>query len=247
MNRYMQIGLIAFPAIKIGLGKIIGKIVTVAKGLIGIFKGTSKETGELDAVNEKSSPEDVERVIDVFVNFKEQIHTRASEIEKTLMEELESYLEELREVLSNNLDKVEKYGIKVRKIERKINKISFNLKGIIDNELNKNVSLSNYECKEIVKMIPGAKKEKAMSDFLDVTVQEALNVCCNELRKCLDEIYEETSEEIVGVVDAIQANIMHLKEEYESINESNFEEQKVEKMMNAYYLIDVCNVVNEVI
>lgn len=66
------------------------------------------------------------------------------------------------------------------------------------------VSLDNAECRNIMKMIPGAKKENAMIDFLDNMTKEALLACCDGLKENLTEIFDEVEEEVVGAVEKLQ-------------------------------------------
>ena len=150
-------------------------------------------------------------------------------------------------MLDANADKVEKYNIHTKRIERQIDKIASKVNGTIDNELSKKVSLDNTECKEIVKMIPGSKKEDAMNTFLNKSVSSALEVCCAEIRSSLEEIYEDVETEIVGAVDTIQKQNELLKESLASVDENNYEVTAKKQMVNAYYLTDICDTVTEIL
>lgn len=227
-----------------GLGGTIRKIVKVIKTLVGIFKKPAEEAGKTEQTN---SLENIERLTQIFVDFKEQVHARAVEVEKAVEGEVGYYAEELHEILDENEEKVTKYGIKTKRIERQIDKISSRVKGTIDNELSKKVSLDNIECKEIVKMIPGAKKEAAMSEFFSKSVKGALDVCCTEIRSILGEIYDDVEEEVVGTVDLIQKQAEQLQSTFSFIDEENYEESAKKQMIEAYYLSDVCDMVLELL
>ena len=101
--------------------------------------------------------------------------------------------------------------------------------------------------KEIVKMIPGAKKESAMNSFFSTCVREALTTCCDEMRSTLDDIYQDVEVEVLGAVDVIQKQNMHLQETYAAVNESDYEITAKKQMIDAYYLIDTCDMINEII
>lgn len=230
------------PPVGGGTGETIGKIVKVIKILLGIWKKPSKETGKTDS---NDSLENIERIIQIFSDFKEQVHSRAIEIERAVEGEVSYYVEELQDILIENSEQVTKYGINTRRIERQIEKISARTKGIIDNEISKKVSLDNAECKDIVKMIPGEKKEKAMAEFLERTVNTALGTCCTELHSNLNEIYDEVEIEVIGAVETIQKQAERLQESFSAIDETNYEETAKKQIADACFLNDVCEIVLE--
>lgn len=234
----------SFPMMGGGIGGMIGKIIKIVKTLFGIFKKPSEEAGKIDS---NDSLENIERITQIFADFKEQVHSRAVEVEKAVEDEVNYYVEELHDILTENEEKVVKYGIRTKRIERQIDRISSRVNGTIDNELSKKVSLDNLECKEIVKMIPGAKKESAMAEFLAKAVKGALDVCCSEIHSNLDEIYDDVETEIVGAVELIQKQAEQLQGSFESIDEDNYEETAKNQMINAYYFIDTCDLVLELL
>lgn len=227
-----------------GIGGIITKVVKIVKSLVDIFKSPSKEAGKVEATD---SLENVERITEIFSDLKGQIHLKSNEIEKAVETEVDYYVEELQNILNENSEKVNKYGIHTKRIERQIAKISARIKGTIDNEISRKVSLDNSECKEIVKMIPGAKKETAMSDFFARTMKNALESCCNELRSSLDEIYEDVEIEIVGAVEMVKNQTETLQESFSAVDEANYEETAKKQMTEAYFLRDVCDLVVELL
>lgn len=233
-----------FPPTGGGMGRTVGTIIKVLKTLMEVFKKPSKEAGNTDS---NDSFDNIERITQIFSDFKEQVHARAVEIEKAVECELDYYVEELQDILLENLEKVTKYGIHKRRIEKQIEKISTRVKGIIDNELSKKVSLDNAECREIIKMIPGSKKEAAMADFLKRTVSSSLDVCCSELHATLNEIYDDVEIEIIGTVESIQKQAERLKESFAVVDENNYEETVKKQMADAYYLADVCDIILELL
>lgn len=225
----------------------IEKIINIIGTVVDWFGNIAKKTGETDSVNDNSSLDNIDRITNIFTDFKGQAHTKAVEIENAVAKEVDYYVEELHDILDANADKVEKYNIHTKRIERQIDKIASKVNGTIDNELSKKVSLDNTECKEIVKMIPGSKKEDAMNTFLNKSVSSALEVCCAEIRSSLEEIYEDVETEIVGAVDTIQKQNELLKESLASVDENNYEVTAKEQMVNAYYLTDICDTVTEIL
>lgn len=232
------------PLIGGGVGGTIIKIVNVIKSLFGIFEEPAEEAGKTDQTD---SLENIECLIQIFTDFKEQVHLKATEIEIAVEGEVGYYVEELHEILSQNTDKVIKYDIRTKRIKRHIDKILSKVKGTIDNEISKKVSLDNSECKEIIKMIPGVKKETAMADFFARSIKCALNACCIEIHSSLEEIYDDIETEVVGTVDSIQRQLEQLQNTFSSIDEENYEESAKKQMIEAYYLSEVCDLVNELL
>ena len=239
---------IKIPSIPIigggGIGGTIIKIVEVIKNLFEIFKKPAEEAGKTDQTD---SLENIEHLIQIFTGFKEQVHLKATEVEKTVEGEVGYYVEELHEILNQNEDKVIKYNIRIKRIKLQINKILSKIKGTIDNEMSKKVSLDNSECKEIIKMIPGVKKETAMEDFFAKSLKYALNACCTEIHSSIEEIYDDVEKEILGTIDSIQRQVEQIQNTFSSIDEKNYEQSAKKQMIEAYYLIEVCDLVNELL
>ena len=239
--------IIRAPFPPIGGGGIIGMIIKVIKIIKDSIKKPSEEAGKTDSVNDNSSLENIDRIMQIFSNFKDQVHTRALDVENAVGEEVNFYVEELHGILQENSNKVDKYGIHIKRIERQIDKISSKVKGTIDNEISKKVSLDNVGCKEIVKMIPGSKKEQAVSSFLNETVKNALEVCCGEIRSSLEEIYEDVEIEVVGAVESIQKQNEVFQESVNSIDKDNYEETAKRQITDAYYLVDACKLIEQIL
>lgn len=241
-------GIIGTPFSPIGGGDggIIGKIIKVIKVIKDIFMKPSKEAGKTDSMNDNSSLENINKITEILSDFKEQIHIKLLDVENAVCDEVNFYLEELHDILDENSNKVDKYGINIKRIEREIDRISSSIHGVIDNEISKKVSLDNAECKEILKMIPGLKKEQAMNLFFNQVVKNSLEVCCEKIRSNLDEIYEDVEIEIIGMIESIQKQNELIQESLNSIDKENYEETAKNQMIDAYYLIDVCNLVEEI-
>lgn len=236
-----------FPKDPKETGKVIEKVINIISAVADWIGNIAGKTGETDPINDNSSLENIDRITSIFTDFRGQAHTKAVEIENAVAKEVNYYVEELHDILDANADKVHKYNIHIKRIERQIDKIASNINGTIDNELCKKVSLDNMECKEIVKMIPGSKKEEAMSIFLNQSVRSALEACCMKFRSYLEEIYEDAETEVVGAVDTIQKQNELLKERLASVDENNYEATAKKQMIDAYYMMDVCDAVSQIL
>ena len=228
-------------------GGLLGKIVKIIKGFFNIFRKPAQEAGNTDSVNDNSSLENIERITQIFTDFKNQVSSRTAEIENAVNDEVNYYVEELLDILNNNPNMVEKYGIHIKRINRQISKITSRIHGTMDSIISKKVSLDNAECKAIIQMIPGSKKEEAMRSFLNSTFNEALNFCCGEIRSCLDEIYEDVEIEVIGAVDSLQKQTESLNERLKAIDEDNYEASSKKQISDSMYIVGVCDYLEEIL
>lgn len=229
-------------------GRLFKDILNVIKLIKEwINKKSGKKTGKTDPVNGNSSPESIEKITQLLNNFRLQIREYASGIEKAALEEVNSYTEELLDILKADAEKTEKYGIHINKFEKKIGKIPDKLHGCMDRVISKKISLDNIECRNVLKMIPGEKKEEAMRGLLNAALNEALNACCEELRSCLNEIFEDSETEIIGALETLQKQTASLNDMLNSVDENNFEESSQRQIAKSYYCIEICDHVLQMI
>lgn len=232
---------------KIGkIGKVLKKIIPIGKMIADILQNISKTGGNTKSTAEDSSPETIEQIADIFWEFKKQVRIKTEEIENIFKQEVESYLEEVKDILIDNQDVTDKYEIRMNRIERQINQIIPKMIGVIDLELNKKVSLDNSECRNIMKMLPGRKKEEALDTFLSKSLEETLENCCTNLRKNLKEIDEEVNENIVGTIESIKNTIENQKQQLQNINSENYVEKSKEIMSNAGYIFNTCELIEKI-
>lgn len=229
-----------------GDGGFFKKIIKIVKSLIGIFQKPSKEIGKTDSINDNSSLENIDHITKVFSDFKEQARVKSSVVEQSLLTEVNYYTEELRQILDQDIDKGLKYGIHFKRIERQIDKIASGIKGVIDNELLKIVSLDNKECRDIVKMIPGSKKEEEMNLFLEKAMNQSLRSACRELRERLNVIYEDVEGEVLGAIEMVGKQSESNRNALSQIEEGQDSENvKNVILADAYFCSNLCDMVLE--
>ncbi len=228
-------------------GGIIDKVIKAAKVLWNIVSMIpAKDAAKVDSVDKKSSIDDIEHIIEIFADFKEQVHIKAVEIENAANEEINFYIEELKSVLIENHDKVSMYGIRISRIEKKIYKIATGINGSIDCEISKRVSLDNVECGNIMKMLSGTKKEKAMSEFMNHTIREALSVYCDDFKENMEEIYDEVEEEVIGVVEHLQNLTVKNLKDMETISADNYQETAEKVVAQSEFVLDICGLTESI-
>ena len=223
------------------------KLIKMIKSIFGIFKKTSEETGKLESINNNSTLEDIDRMTQICSAFKQHAHYKLIEVENSICDEINHYIEEFYFILEENEERINEYRIRTNLIKREIDKIVSRVKGTIDIELSKKISLDNSECKSIMKMIPGSKKETAMNSFLNAAVKQSLEECCKQIRSSLDEIYEDIETEVIGAIDIISVQSEKMIENLSLVDGENCEETAKKQLVQSYYLLDVISMIDDVL
>lgn len=208
----------------------------VAKDLIGLLRDvvgalgssasqTAKSAAELEPVNSRSSVEDVNRMTEVFETYKEQVQEQSEKIGAAVQTEVEYYFEELNAILQENESLMKAYHIKPKGIDRKTQRLLHSMKERIASSISSDISLNNASCRTVIGMLPGTKKEEAMSGLLKTSMNQALGSCCTQLREVLGEIFEDMEEEIPGAAQRAADEAKAMSEDLERLAAENSPEQ----------------------
>lgn len=224
-------------------GGLIGKILKIVWDTI--TQKPSREIGETKQQNKNSSVEDVDKIQSIFEDYRGQVHREANRIEEAVYNEVAYYVEELNNILLQEKELLDKYEIKIKRIERVIGKLSKNINGNIDKMICKKVSLDNPECRNILRMIPGAKKEQAMSDLLNKSLKEVLNQYCADFRQDLADLFEDVEEEIVQAVGRTGEEAEGRYKILETIDEDNYIEKNEAIVTKATSIIALCDLIGD--
>lgn len=226
------------------LPEILGK---AAKFVIGAISQLSKKVSSAKPVDEKSSVSEIDNVIEMFEAYKEEIRGKASEIEEGVSQEVAYYAEELEQIFNDREALLKKYGIRKGRIDRQIKKLLSGMKGFIDGEVCRNVSLSNRELRNIIRMIPGTQKEQAMCTFSSQVFQEALDKYCRQVREMLSDLFTEVEEETLHVIEKAGENAQKHAKQLENMDAENYFEQSECMMAEAGYIVEGCHRVEKIL
>lgn len=238
-------GPLGFPPINKDFLKNAVRIIKTIWNVI-----SSKLPGEIsnmDSVNNGSSADDISRIAEVFEKYRKQIDEQASEIEKGVYEEVRYYIDELLFMLEQKEDILQRYFIRTKRIEKNVQKILAGINGSFDRELTKHISLDNAECKEILKMIPGTKKDEAMSVFMRTSIEAALDRCCSDIRESLNDVFDELEEQISDKMEYVKKEMELNVQNMEQIDDENFVQQTELLMTEANRINAVCDSICELL
>lgn len=237
-------GFIKFP------GDILKIVIPIVKDIWDMVRSKKDSDNDLsmtEGINENTRVDDIDKIVEIFSESREQLHKKTVKIEEAVFEEVKFYIEELQNILSERKEAVEKYGIKFVKLERKIEKIEGNIQKSMDDEISKRMSLDNQECFQIMKMIPGEKKEKAISDFMRKTINMALDKCCEEIDAVLRDFFEEVSEDLLDTIEIVQNEYKNNAENLLSVDADNYKEKSLEIQKNAGIVLSACEMADYVL
>lgn len=227
--------------------EVLRKIIKVVPFVIDAVTKFVEKASSMKSVDEKSSAADVDTVIEMLESYKEEVKGITAGIEESAYEEVTYYTEELVRLLEDSSSILKKYGINKNRIEKRITKLSITMKGFIDNEVSKNISLGNPELRNINKMIPGAQKEEAMKEFANGIIKEALDKYCRNIREILSDIFGEVEEEVLDVIEKAGNDANRHCMQLESIDAENYSEKSEKLILDADCIIAGCNILEEVL
>ena len=180
---------------------VLWEITKVIYGLVKVFiDKTSKEAGNTKPVTASSTVEDVMEINTIFLEFQRKANAEASAIEEKTFVEIEVYIEEVLFVVDNYEKLLTKYDIRTKNLKQRISRIKRDLSGRISLEVSKEMAMTNPQCATILKMLPGQKKEDAFKQFLEKTLQKALDffakTLTEEILYAIESFQEEVSEQL---------------------------------------------------
>ncbi len=233
-------GIMSLPVVGGGLSLLVG----LAKGVWDmITKDTAKEMAELEPISIKSSAEDIQNLTEVFENCKEQVHREAQKMENAVCEEVEYYLEEVNNLLSENKTLMDHYHIRARSVDRRMREILSGVSREFELEISRSMCLSNPECKRVLEMVQGTRREQAMAEFLENMIKRVLDQCIRNIREILNEIFEEVQDETLGAVEQVERETESFARELDTMQEDNYIEKTEELTERAAGTIAGCDII----
>ncbi|MEG0835724.1 MAG: hypothetical protein RR413_09810 [Christensenellaceae bacterium] len=181
-------------------GKVMNSktLQVFGKGIQKVCAETAKETGNTREYNsETASFEDTQHIAKILADFHDMLEPQAKELEQECREVIDSYFSELIRSLSMLIEN-KRVDKKLRNRQKTIIGSISNVFGIV---LSQRVSLADNECKRILEMPQGVKKEEAMSAFGEKVIEEGKSQLCKNVKTSIAELNEEISEELDGIVE----------------------------------------------
>lgn len=237
-------------AFVLSIPPIMGKqVLKLLKYIPAIFKAISKfsqKASEEKPITKDSTADEVERMAEILEEYRQEAQKAASEIENSVYKEVTYYVDELGQYLDDKKELLKTYGIRRKRIDRQIQRMLSGMKGFIDKEICRELSLGNPKLKDIIKMLPGTQKEQCMEKFLNQCIGKALNEYCRNFREILSGLVEELEEDILHVVEKAQENAETHSAELAKVNTENYIEKSEQIMYTAGCVMECCTVLEDI-
>jgi hypothetical protein len=219
------------------IDKILKTVFKIGKKVWGVLKDifgdasekTSVDIGQMKAYkDEKAEISDVVELNKVLSSFLNSIEEKADALEQSILVECSSYFEELIDFLKRE-EQFSKYKNQIDRLERVFRKTTKMLKGTFKAKIAKRISLSDFECNSILKMLPGERKSVAMKEFTEKVLTEGIETIIYEIKIRLEEFCEETE---VILMSAVEQTEIALKAQLNTLSEIEKSFQFNEEEMN---------------
>lgn len=207
------------------IGGIASAVVDTIDNVIDFFCGSVGS--ESSYKKEEADIYTTERLNEILITFTNDYLPQADDIEKKIILSIEQYYDDLiAEVQKIN---GRSKSISFRRLVSAKKNIRSMIKGSIRTPLEKRMSLSDKECLEILKMKQGQDKKKAMKQFVNKVLNEALdNLVCN-IKQTLHDQTDEVKEQLDGILNSRQKEFSVLKKQYKALLDEKEQEEEKEK------------------
>lgn len=229
------------------------KVEKVKSFFFGSSKKTSKSVSNEDRYDpEKAKMEETLRINKILTEFRTDVEKQSDKLEKDILkqsrESLDHFTEELKRINDKDFGG-KKLNINLDRLMRENRKTEDEIYGFIKKHVQRKVSLDNYECQEILKMKSGATKEKAMEDFSNKILREALTKLSKKIENSIKEQGENLSIQIEERIDFVQKNMEETLNKFKEIENLKLQDEiglEEEKSKTAYKLVLCDRILSEI-
>lgn len=157
----------------------------------------------------------VERVNNIFVDFYDEMESRAEEIEESCIEYVESYFEELVGILEESGKGILKKQ-NFTKLASTKRKIRSDISGAIRDEIASKISMDNYECKEILRIRDADTRAEEMDEYCQNVVEKAVD----KLNRKVEKTLRKQNNEIISFLEEyLEKRELELAKKVEQLEE----------------------------
>ena len=145
-------------------------------------------------------------------------------------DEVTSYIADQLEMFEANSEVIAKHEISISGVRSRLKAIPDRAKENWELEIRQKISLDNPDCRAILKLPPGAKKESDTQKFIEVVLVESLENYSKFFRREVDGIYDGIMEDAKRTVLRIEAKAREISEISEAMNSKD--DGKLEELIS---------------
>ena len=222
---------------------MFGKLVKAAiPFVLELGKKLFEKLGEAPALNEKTTVVDVEQIGNALHDLRAEVLERSQSAIDKANDALKFYVDEQLFGIAERAELLAKYEISSRSIERRMNELQERLTDFRTEYLNRRISLDNEQCRLILSLPSGAKKEAEFEQFINVVIDGMLEEYSARVRAELGKLYDEFESEIVGRLARLEKTVGEYEELVQSLD--NRDEDRLEQLiMRSEIQIAACEAV----
>ena len=177
-----------------------------------------KKIGGQPQFDEKSSTEDIASIHKALCAFQlEVLRDNAASLQE-VEDAVISYVEEVMFQLDSKAEILRKYRYSRRAVDKTLQELHNSAKPFWEKEISKHLSLDNGECRRILSLPSGAKKEREMREFATTILESVAMQYIEFIRDLLKNLYENFEMDIEAIIEQLSHVTKDYKHLYDSID-----------------------------
>ena len=201
----------AWAADKVGIIDLDGKNSNEVRQNVDKI---SNNIGRSEALTETSTTQQVENLSNLVRQYYREYRPQAESIEVGCRKRVDDLIDSLIDHLRKNEELTESFGLD--SIQRSQRNLGRKINGAITGRLEMDLSLDNYECREILKMSPGPAKDRRMKEYANQVISEAKEDLAKTVSRILYDQIDDISDFLERQLDKQERETKNAQKEFDS-------------------------------
>jgi len=172
-------------------------------------------------MTKKNTFDDIEQISKSLGELREHILQESKPTVENASNSIMTYLEEQLFTLEDKKDLLAKYEISSRSVEHKLQEINRRLGNFWHDAIYKKISLDDSQCRAILTLPSGEKKNAELANFTNKVLSETLDEYAELVRKELGKIYVDFEVEVSRSVSRLENSVREYSEIVQSMDEKD--------------------------
>ena len=172
-------------------------------------------------MTKKNTFDDIEQISKALGELREHILQESKPTVENASNSIMTYLEEQLFTLEDKKDLLAKYEISSRSVEHKLQDINRRLGNFWNDAIYKKISLDDSQCRAILTLPSGEKKNAELANFTNKVLSETLDEYSELVRKELGKIYVDFEVEVLRSVSRLENSVREYSEIVQSMDEKD--------------------------
>ena len=207
---------------------ILKKLVIEAIPLIvDVGRRIIDNIGNTPPANDKSKPADIEQISVALSELRDYVIKTAEPEVKRATEAVMFYIEEQLFNLEDKEELFDKYRISADSVKRKLDRVGKKMEAFWKDALHKRISLDNADCRNILLLPAGAKKEhdieRLTQNILAETMEEYGKIIQDELTGLYDDLEKDIAQTVANM-EKVAQDYINLVDSLDAKDDDKYEE-----------------------